>query len=841
MPPLNPLQKKCLALAISQSLISTAQAATIQVNNDGDAGVGCTLREAIASANTSVNQSNGCAVGSDSGIDRIVFSSAVFSTDSTITLNNSQLYLDNKNVEITAEAVANGVSINANGKSRVMHVNDGNVMLENITLTGGKVERSSVNNYFNESAGGGLLIESSATVSLNNIQVHGNQAQFGGGGIFVSGSRLTLNDSVVTNNAIKRGQSSLGGGIALLNDGFLELNHSEITRNTVEGSSFTVVGGISAGVNNTLVIKNSSISNNDLGGIKINRGSSIDLIDSVVANNTNYAAFAAYGAGGQANIIRSNIINNSTSYSSVLGISEKRLSIVDSTISDNTSRSDRGTLVLNRSNGIIQNSTVSNNTLNGQDGFASFARISRSQITMNHVTAVGNQLQNETASYFGLYITGADGSVSIQNSIISNPTPAEGPYAGDCFVSQTYDTTVLDIDASTIIEDGSCGASRSGDPGVLELANNGGPTSTHALAPNSIAINTGDTSTCIANDQRGLVRDASCDVGAFEFGLVEPTLSLSVSPLSIAENGGTSTGTITRDAPFDAPVTITLQSSDLASASVPASVLLPVGAASANFLVSAVDDLIADGDSTSIITASSAGFDDTSTVINITDNETPQLSVTFNQEALLEGEPAMATLSRNTSTGNALVVTLVSSNPARANTPATVEIAAGSTSASFEVVTVDNLTIDATELIRITANDAGGGLAGGSAEFSLVDNDDNDGDIVANNVDNCPATPNTDQANLDSDAAGDACDTDIDGDGMPNQFEQANGLNPRNAADSNADNDGDGFSNLQEFQFGSDPNVADVDENNNGTPDATEVSEFNVAPILFLLLSDDER
>lgn len=46
---------------------------------------------------------------------------------------------------------------------------------------------------------------------------------------------------------------------------------------------------------------------------------------------------------------------------------------------------------------------------------------------------------------------------------------------------------------------------------------------------------------------------------------------------------------------------------------------------------------------------------------------------------------------------------------------------------------------------------------------------------------------------------------DDDGDGIPNGWEQAHGLDPLNAADATLDNDGDGFSNLQEYQAGTDP------------------------------------
>jgi len=50
--------------------------------------------------------------------------------------------------------------------------------------------------------------------------------------------------------------------------------------------------------------------------------------------------------------------------------------------------------------------------------------------------------------------------------------------------------------------------------------------------------------------------------------------------------------------------------------------------------------------------------------------------------------------------------------------------------------------------------------------------------------------------------------TDSDGDGMPNDYETAAGLNPSNAADANIDSDGDGMTNLQEYEAGTDPKSA---------------------------------
>lgn len=48
---------------------------------------------------------------------------------------------------------------------------------------------------------------------------------------------------------------------------------------------------------------------------------------------------------------------------------------------------------------------------------------------------------------------------------------------------------------------------------------------------------------------------------------------------------------------------------------------------------------------------------------------------------------------------------------------------------------------------------------------------DSDGDGVGDAQDNCPFTPNWDQANCDKDTAGDACDEDIDNDGIVNAMD----------------------------------------------------------------------
>lgn len=99
---------------------------------------------------------------------------------------------------------------------------------------------------------------------------------------------------------------------------------------------------------------------------------------------------------------------------------------------------------------------------------------------------------------------------------------------------------------------------------------------------------------------------------------------------------------------------------------------------------------------------------------------------------------------------------------------------------------------------------------------------DSDFDNVADATDNCPARSNSDQSNIDGDVYGDVCDSDIDGDGMPNNWEYTYGLNRYNANDAHVDLDSDGLTNLQEYQASTDPR--DPDSDGDGFMDGYELT-----------------
>ena len=69
---------------------------------------------------------------------------------------------------------------------------------------------------------------------------------------------------------------------------------------------------------------------------------------------------------------------------------------------------------------------------------------------------------------------------------------------------------------------------------------------------------------------------------------------------------------------------------------------------------------------------------------------------------------------------------------------------------------------------------------------------------------------------------------DSDRDGMPDDYEMLQGLDPQNAADAALDKDEDGLTNLQEYQLGTLPNNADTDAD--GIPDGWEV-QYGLSPL----------
>lgn len=127
----------------------------------------------------------------------------------------------------------------------------------------------------------------------------------------------------------------------------------------------------------------------------------------------------------------------------------------------------------------------------------------------------------------------------LRNSILANNAEKNCPARKD---------SVFIREGTNLSDDDSCGGPTVmviADAKLGPLADNGGPTKTHALLAGSPAINTG-TSCTVQVDQRYVPRTAQCDLGAYEFtDLTTVTLTIDSSvPVSQSNGWGFVSGTV---------------------------------------------------------------------------------------------------------------------------------------------------------------------------------------------------------------------------------------------------------------------------------------------------------
>lgn len=293
-----------------------------------------------------------------------------------------------------------------------------------------------------------------------------------GGGIRNAGD-LTVFRAEIRDNVF-RGD---GGGIC--NSGTLRVTDSRIEGNQAalsgEGGGIMNLPGGFALIERTTLTGNAS--NTSGGGGITNLGTMI-VVDSVI--NGNFAtAEPLRGAGGLLN--RGGPINTSPA-----------LTIINSTIANNfTDAIFGGGGVANDGTGIV---TIINSTITGN-------RIARDG---------GGGISAEAGS-----------TTTLINTIVA------GNEKGDCRSAE--DSALPQSLGHNLDSDGSCGLSGPGDlsgvdPLLGALADNGGPTLTHALLASSPAIDAGDDAECPAADQREAPRPAGggCDIGAYEAGAIVP-------------------------------------------------------------------------------------------------------------------------------------------------------------------------------------------------------------------------------------------------------------------------------------------------------------------------------
>lgn len=321
-----------------------------------------------------------------------------------------------------------------------------------------------------------------ANVTIEGVTIRGGRENFGGGVSVEESATLQIMNSTIRSNI-----GSSGGGI--LSTGTLTVSGSTIELNTA---------GFGAGI--------------------LSRGS-LTVFESTISDNT-----ANIGGGGgimnarpgaEARIISSTINGNSATTGGGIWSLNASLVVVNSTISGNTGTEGSGG-ILNFSDGVDNTAT---------------AIVLQSTIT-------GNQQDTGGGAINSGFQNGSTAAVlQIGNSIIVGNTGGEGNvFEGDPGSVISLGHNLADDDANGLL-------TATGDQTSVVLpaidpmlADNGGPTLTHALVPGSNAIDVGNNSLAIdpgpdhvlgtvddialTNDQRlaGFDRivDGTIDIGAVE-------------------------------------------------------------------------------------------------------------------------------------------------------------------------------------------------------------------------------------------------------------------------------------------------------------------------------------
>ena len=560
-------------LLVAAAPVAAADIVVTTAADGPESGLGCTLRNAILSANMD-DGVDGCDAGS--GADLITFNDAMTislaaalpEVTSVIAINGPSVVVDGGDAHQLFRVAGGGsLAISAMTLQHGYTAGSGAAIYAagTVTLTGVIVSNNTA-----QLAGGGIRVTSTGTATITDSTVHANMAHQGGA--VSSSGTLTINDTTLdTNQAVNLdvpGQMvwPQGDGGALwvtgpttITGGYLNENRAGrgggIFADLDQGASLLVDGttlwindaewrggGLYASrgqaqLTNVLVTGNSSGEYG--GGIDVEVDAQVTLIDSTVEHSV-----ARYGGGlhsyGQLMLVRTTV-NANTSPMAAGILQEGDLVAVASTFTGNVSEIPGEPNLVGDGSGILVWTSAGETFVNGcsfsgnhsVNGGAIYAH---QPITIVNSTFAGNIAQDgggaistvATATLENVTITGntattggglfAAAQTDLWNTLILGNGPDE--WAG---VTPELHTSLVALPQGTTLADVFSGG----------IADHGGPTQTVALTPNlptNPAVGTGDPDTCaglLGLDQRGRTRPAAgCDMGAFELDDQKPTATV---------------------------------------------------------------------------------------------------------------------------------------------------------------------------------------------------------------------------------------------------------------------------------------------------------------------------
>jgi CSLREA domain-containing protein len=226
---------------------------TTREGNDGECSNDCTLREAVALANSAV----GSFVQLPPGVYRI---------SRPLVLQDDVVFgatLGGGNFSSGARTTV----IDARGSGRVVEVSGSNNWLSGVTVTGGRAD-----------VGAGAFVPSGSALFLYSVIVTDNVATAGGGGVAAAGS-LSVFQSVLTGN-----RAGSGGGLLMQAGGGVNVYNS-----TLSGNTATVVGGGVSSAAATTTLWNATVAENSAptgAGVHVDgAGAAASLWNTIFARN----------------------------------------------------------------------------------------------------------------------------------------------------------------------------------------------------------------------------------------------------------------------------------------------------------------------------------------------------------------------------------------------------------------------------------------------------------------------------------------------------------------------------------------------------------------------------
>ena len=298
--------------------------------------------------------------------------------------------------------------------------------------------------------------------------------------------------------------SGAGAGSTIINAGGIDRVFETRSSTIATISGVTIQGGNSSGG----------------GGINIANGTDLTLSNVIVSGNTSTTTGGGISNTGILSLIDTAISGNSAVWGGgINNDNSTSLTLERVTIDANTSSNNGGGIYnFGGTSVALTNVTISGNTSAGNGG----------GIWTNQSINITNSTIASNLGGGGIHGQGGPGDVVLKNTILDNNT---GGNANKALTSLGNN-----IDSGNTAGLAGTGDQTNTDPMLAALANNGGTTQTHALLGGSPAINTGTATGAPAVDQRGVTRDASVDIGAYEVaaGNTAPTADAG-GPYSINE------------------------------------------------------------------------------------------------------------------------------------------------------------------------------------------------------------------------------------------------------------------------------------------------------------------